>query len=542
MLKLNLDTFEHIKVLILKVESLYKLKVRMIRTDNGTLFKNNQMLLFCNKKGIQQQFSHVYTPQSNGVAERKNMTLIKTARTMLADSCLPIIFGGEAVSTACYVMNSVLVVKRHGKTSYELLHKRKPNIKYLEPFGAPCTILVRDTGGKFNSKAISGIFLGYGNPKKRVYNTESKCVEERFEVDIQCNALAHISKGFAWPFEYDKLFDSFNLPPDVTDNEVLTQMLYDVQNSTENVISIPSQTQNQIQNPNVEVVYETDEDSDSEEDEGANRTRLTEEHMNPLYNQPPTVTRAEPPTEVGRVRRSNRVIMPPKRLDDYYMDTRGIPHIGIPHAKSNKASTSEVPSTSDVPELEAIRIFLAFASFMGFKVYQMDVKSAFLYGEMNEKVYVEQHLVSKILISHKRFIDLKRHFMVLTKLLEHGMPRCPTICLRTVSERSTDQGLVDEFEKNKYVADILKRFQVEAERPAKTPLSVNHGISPDSYSNSDFGGCKKDFKSTSGGCQFLGSKLVTWQCKKQTAVAQSICKAEYIAAASYTSQIKSKSH
>ncbi|XP_071719202.1 secreted RxLR effector protein 161-like [Rutidosis leptorrhynchoides] len=57
------------------------------------------------------------------------------------------------------------------------------------------------------------------------------------------------------------------------------------------------------------------------------------------------------------------------------------------------------------------------------------------------------------------------------------------------------------------------------------------------YSDSDYGGCKKNFKSTYGGCQFLGSRLVTWQCKKQTAVAQSTCEAEYIAAASCTSQV-----
>ncbi|XP_071695824.1 uncharacterized protein [Rutidosis leptorrhynchoides] len=379
---------------------------------------------------------------------------------MLADACLPIVFWGEAVSTACYVMNRVLVVKRHGKTCYELLHNRKPNIKHFEPFGAPCTILVRDTGGKFNSKVVSGIFLGYGNPNKRVYNTESKCVEECFEVDIQRNAPARVNKGFSWQFEYDKLFDSFNVPPEATDDELLTQMLYDDHNSTENVISIPSQTQVQTRsshqsprqsiqsdhsnaNPNVEIVYETDEDSDSEEDEGVNRARLIEEHLNPLYNQPPTVTGTGQPTEAGGVRRSNRVIMPPKRLDDYYVDTRGIPHIGIPHATTNEASTSEVPNTSESlvvcesqssaegVESESANVVTTFYSTLNktgrvfvhahscyvcqietkdafevlkydesvsamqeellqFKHLKMDVKSTFLYGEINERVFVEQ--------------------------------------------------------------------------------------------------------------------------------------------------------
>ncbi|XP_071690093.1 secreted RxLR effector protein 161-like [Rutidosis leptorrhynchoides] len=63
------------------------------------------------------------------------------------------------------------------------------------------------------------------------------------------------------------------------------------------------------------------------------------------------------------------------------------------------------------------------------------------------------------------------------------------------------------------------------------------GFDQTAYSDSDYGGCKRDFKLTSGGCQFLGSRLVSWQCKKQMAVAQSTCEAEYIAAASCTSQV-----
>ncbi|KAD4385702.1 hypothetical protein E3N88_25871 [Mikania micrantha] len=72
-------------------------------------------------RGIQQQFSAPYEPQMNGVAERKNRTLIESGRTMLADSKLPITFWSEAVSTACFTLNRVLIVKRHNKTCYELL-------------------------------------------------------------------------------------------------------------------------------------------------------------------------------------------------------------------------------------------------------------------------------------------------------------------------------------------------------------------------------------------------------------------------------------
>ncbi|GJV71213.1 ribonuclease H-like domain-containing protein [Tanacetum coccineum] len=79
--------------------------VKIIRSDNGTEFKNRDMLEFCGNKGIKQEYSNARTPQQNRVAERMNRTLIEAARTMLADSLLPTTFWAEAISTACYVLN-----------------------------------------------------------------------------------------------------------------------------------------------------------------------------------------------------------------------------------------------------------------------------------------------------------------------------------------------------------------------------------------------------------------------------------------------------
>nr|GFD04261.1 putative ribonuclease H-like domain-containing protein [Tanacetum cinerariifolium] len=73
--------------------------------------------------------------QQNGIAETKNRTLIEAARTLLADSLLPIPFSAEAVNTDCYVQNRVLVTKSHNKTPYELLHGRLPSIGFMRPFG-----------------------------------------------------------------------------------------------------------------------------------------------------------------------------------------------------------------------------------------------------------------------------------------------------------------------------------------------------------------------------------------------------------------------
>nr|GEU95257.1 reverse transcriptase domain-containing protein [Tanacetum cinerariifolium] len=113
-------------------------------------------------KGIKREISVARKPQQNGVAERKNRTLIKVDRTMLADSLLPITFWAEAVNTACYVQNRVLVTKPHNKTSYELLINRPPNLDFMRPFGCPVTILnTLNHLDKFEGKADMEFLVGY---------------------------------------------------------------------------------------------------------------------------------------------------------------------------------------------------------------------------------------------------------------------------------------------------------------------------------------------------------------------------------------------
>ncbi|GJY26130.1 ribonuclease H-like domain-containing protein [Tanacetum coccineum] len=102
------------------------------------------------------------TPQQNGVAKKKNRTLIEATRTMLADSLLPTTFWSKAVNTACYVQNRVLVTKPHDNTPYELLHGLPPSISFMRPFGCPMTILnTLDPLGKFDKKADEGFFVRY---------------------------------------------------------------------------------------------------------------------------------------------------------------------------------------------------------------------------------------------------------------------------------------------------------------------------------------------------------------------------------------------
>ncbi|GJS23466.1 ribonuclease H-like domain-containing protein [Tanacetum coccineum] len=183
---------------------------------------NTDVIELCGSKGIKREYSNARTPQQNGVAERKNRTLIEAARTMLADSFLPNTFWAEAVSTACYVLNRVLVTKPHNKTPYELLTGKIPIISYIRPFGCHVTILnTIDHLGKFAGKSDEGFLVGYSLQSKafRVYNLETKRVEENLHINFLENKPNVAGKGPTWLFDLDYLTDSMNYHPVRSENQ-----------------------------------------------------------------------------------------------------------------------------------------------------------------------------------------------------------------------------------------------------------------------------------------------------------------------------------
>ncbi|GJW97088.1 retrovirus-related pol polyprotein from transposon TNT 1-94 [Tanacetum coccineum] len=171
------------------------------------------------EKGIKREYNVAKTPQQNGVAERRNKTLIDAARTMLANSKLPTTFWVEAVSTACYVQNRVLVVKPHNKTPYELFRGLKPALSFMRPFGFHVTILnTLDNLGKFDGKSDEGFFVGYSLSSKafRVYNTRTMRVEENLHIRFLENKPMIEGTGPKWLFNIDSLTQSMDYVPVVT--------------------------------------------------------------------------------------------------------------------------------------------------------------------------------------------------------------------------------------------------------------------------------------------------------------------------------------
>ncbi|KAD4586699.1 hypothetical protein E3N88_24300 [Mikania micrantha] len=672
-----------------RLETLYKLRVRRVRSDNGTEFKNQNMEEFFNSKGIQQQFSARYEPQMNGVAERKNRTLIESARTMLADSKLPITFWSEAIAIACFTLNRVLIVKRHNKTCYELLQNQKPNLEHLEPFGAPCTMLKKDS--KFNSKVENGFFLGYSLPNKRVFNKSTGVVELWYNnaddqgVSHQAEDNHPTEEGTSgamnddWSSEDDQdvFEDAVSHDQDVDQN--ITNLDHDVgvpqvpvtrvhvKHPVEQIIGNPSvgvQTRSQV--TNTESLY-----AELERTHGTQELWMHSAFISQI--EPKSVTEALREPAWGEKKIGTRWVLQCKR------DDRGV--IVRNKARSVVQGFKQIEGIyydevfAPVARLEAIRLFLAFAAHKKFKVFQLDVKSAFLYGSLKETVYVCQppgfedpihrdqvYLLDKALYSLHQ-APRAWYETLSTHLIEHGFNRgqidktlfyrekgkdilLVQIYVDDIIFGSTDDELFLEFKEvmiqkfemsamsdmkfflglqidqtndgifihqTKYIQDVLKRFSMLDCKPISTPIQPNHGIEPDikgelidatlyrgmigslmyltasrpdivfatsicaryqskpkvshliavksilrylngipdtglwypkddnfsfhAYSDSDYGGCKTDSKSTTGDALFLGERLVSWQCKKQTSVATSTCEAEYVAAASCCSQV-----
>ncbi|GKA21473.1 putative ribonuclease H-like domain-containing protein, partial [Tanacetum coccineum] len=168
-----------LKSFIIGIENIKDHKVKVIRCNNGTEFKNREMNQFCKMKGILKQFSVARTSQQNGVAERRNKTLIEAARTMLADS-------------------------------------KTPTLSFMRPFGCPDTILnTKDHLGKFDGKADEGFFVAYSLNSKafRVFNSRTMIVEENLHIRFSESTPNAVGSGPDWLFDIDALTRTMNYEP-----------------------------------------------------------------------------------------------------------------------------------------------------------------------------------------------------------------------------------------------------------------------------------------------------------------------------------------
>ncbi|GKA72148.1 putative ribonuclease H-like domain-containing protein, partial [Tanacetum coccineum] len=572
----------------------HKASLDLARCDHETEFKNQLMNEFCTKKGIKREYSIARTPQQNGVAERKNRTLIEAARTMLADLLLPIQFWAEAVNTACYVLNRVLVTKPQMKTPYEFLMGKPPNISFMKPFGYPLTILnTINNLGKFNGKSEEGYLLGYSTNSKgfRVYNKVTRKVQDCLHVDFFKDQRLDFEKEkrrvAAKKIERAKgvsnlntarltdVFQSVANTPFQSAASTPTGFFEAGQSSLIDVTNIPD-------DPNMPGLEDTDDELDDEGifkgssfDDKNSSNHDSETDFNNMDN---TIDVSSTPTL--RIHKNH----PPSQII-------GPSTAGVQTRRKVKEGT--------FTQHQALLSFVYKQNRTNHKDQQTCLFACFLSQEEPKKVLCDLPAGKRVIgtkwvfmnkrdergtviknkarlvaqgyrqeegvdydevfapVAHKRglchttsrrgaidktlFIkrdrkDIMWFHVLLTDITSLGLLRQPwlTEIIEELMQRSLHEfiwvnltfflGLQVKqitagifISQDKYVKDILNKFDFRTIKPATTPIEAHKALGKDeeeAFSDSDYAGDNHDRRLTSGGCQYLGRRLVSGSAKE----------------------------
>ncbi|PKU80445.1 Retrovirus-related Pol polyprotein from transposon TNT 1-94 [Dendrobium catenatum] len=163
-LQFKSDVFSVFVTFKTQIENFAGRRIKTIRTDGGTEFVNSSFHNFLRSNGISHQISCPYTPEQNGLAERKHRHIIETTRALLLTASLPHSYWAEAVTTAVYLINRLPSLTIHNQTPLELMYNRKPEYKELRIFGCKCYPLSPSQHrSKLAPTASPCVFLGYSD-------------------------------------------------------------------------------------------------------------------------------------------------------------------------------------------------------------------------------------------------------------------------------------------------------------------------------------------------------------------------------------------
>ncbi|WVZ97683.1 hypothetical protein U9M48_043197 [Paspalum notatum var. saurae] len=424
------ETPDKFKIFAKQTQREFGLNIVKVRSDNGSEFNNYKMDEWCDEEGIKHEFSATYTPQQNGVVERKNKTLI-VARAMLDDYGTSEDFWAEAINTACHASNRVYLHRLLGKTPYELLIGRKPNISYFRVFGSKCFIYKKKRLGKFEKRCDVGFLIHASNSKAyHVFNQTIGMIEEACDVEFD---ETNGSQG--------EMFSHGDVDDEPLRNAMKNMTIGDVKPEEEhedndqgggNSPSRPSTSMSPQVDENEERVEQGGVDEvPNNQDQGVPQAsndessppmaprrplvrhgRISKDHH---IDQPTCVEEAlaDPDSiiamqeELNNFARNEVWVLEERPKDKNIIGTKWVfrnkqdEHGVVQHNKARLLAKGFAQvegldfgeTFASVARLEAIRILLAYSSHHKIKLYQMDVKSAFLNGYFNELVYVDQPLV-----------------------------------------------------------------------------------------------------------------------------------------------------
>ncbi|GJU77650.1 putative ribonuclease H-like domain-containing protein [Tanacetum coccineum] len=479
-------------------------------------------------------------------------TLIEAARTMLADSKLPTTFWAKAVNTACYVKNRVLVIKPHNKTPYELFLGRKPALSFMRPFGCPVTILnTIDHLGKFDGKAHEGFFIGYSTNSKafRVFNSRTRIVEENLHVQFSGNTPNIARNGPNWPFYIDALTNSMNYKAVVAGNQsngsAGTKACDDAGKAKVEIVPgkdyilLPLWTQDppffscSKDSPDVGFKPSGEEEKKDAEDpviEGGNPSEESERvdqekdanvnNTNNINTVSPTVSAdgiednvvdenivygcVDDPNmpdleEISRFKLPNgKRAIRTKWVFRNKKDERGIviknKAILVAQGYTQEEGIDYDKVFAPVARIKAIKLFLAYASFKDFVVYQMEVKSAFLYRKIKEEVYrgkidktlfirrvKSDILLVQVYVDDIIFGSTKKSLCIEFEKIMHKKFQMSSMGELTfflgLQVKQKNNGIF--ISQDKYVTEILKKFGFSDVKTASTPMETHKPLLKD---------------------------------------------------------------
>ncbi|GJS75644.1 putative RNA-directed DNA polymerase [Tanacetum coccineum] len=395
LLKHKHEVFETFKVFKNKVENQLGKTIKAIRLDRGGEYISQEFKDYLKANGIVQQLTPSYTPQHNGVSERRNHTLLDMVRSMMNLTTLPLSFWDYALESATRILNMV-PTKKVDKTPYEIWYGKVPNLSYLKVWG--CEALVkRDTPDKLEQRSVKCIFIGY--PKETMgyyfyFPPENKIVVARYAEFFEKRLISQEISGRAVDLE-EIQEEEDTTPSEITSN--IPQEVEGFEPPQEEVIPIRrSERTHRAPNRlclNVEV----------------------EEHSLGDLNEPTSYKAAMLDLESNKwIDAMNAEIqsmmdnmvwvlvdLPPgcKTVGSRWLfkkktDMDGIVHVYkarlVAKGYTQLYGVDYEETFSPVADIRAIRILISIAAYYDYEIWQMDVKTAFLNGYLDEDIYMVQ--------------------------------------------------------------------------------------------------------------------------------------------------------
>ncbi len=371
-------------------------QLKILRADNGGEYTSADFQNFLKTKGIRHELTIPKTPEQNGGAERMNKTLMETVRSMLADAKLPQRFWAEALSTAVYLRNKSPTKSVEGMTSFEAWTGKKPKVDYLHVFGCIAYAHIpKDERKKLDFKAKKCIFLGYGSETKGYRLYDLKKAKVFYSRDVIFNeserAVEEPERDKEGAAKHYVKFDCQE--PDKEDSTNSTACQNSTRNnSTEQELQKPERTRKPPDRYGEWVTLTSTsimepkmaKDALSSPDK-AEWKEAMEKEMESLYanNVWKLVELPKDRKTVG----SKWVFKVKADADGIFERYKACL---VAQGFSQKFGLDYDETFSPVVRFESVRTIIALAAQHGLQLHQMDVKTAFLNGELKEEVYMEQ--------------------------------------------------------------------------------------------------------------------------------------------------------